>query len=59
MQKKRTIRVKENRKEYCNKKNIYTMSKCQWCGREFDAFQSPSYDYCSAKCKHEAEQAGR
>ena len=33
---------------------------CKWCGREYNYQVGPYcwYDYCSEKCKREAEAAG-
>ena len=31
--------------------------KCSWCGREYERGFLGSWDYCSAKCEHEAHSA--
>ena len=41
------------------KKCDVIIRKCQWCGEEYAYTQGRWYDYCSPKCKYQAECAKR
>jgi endogenous inhibitor of DNA gyrase (YacG/DUF329 family) len=41
------------------KKHNIMIRRCRWCGTEYLYTPDRWYDYCSPKCKYEAELAER